>query len=149
MLYRHFDADDRLLYVGISSDAARRAAEHGLKPWGPLIHRITVQHYATRKKAEEAERQAIKTEVPIYNIRHSPRLHPAPPTKPRAPPQQQEVDLDLESYLFELERSILIRALQIHRGNATAAARRLGISYRQMRYRMKLTKIDRDELVYL
>ena len=39
--------------------------------------------------------------------------------------------------LAELEREAILRALQIHRGNRTAAARALGISVRKLQYRIK------------
>ncbi|MBK7263537.1 MAG: sigma-54-dependent Fis family transcriptional regulator [Rubrivivax sp.] len=43
---------------------------------------------------------------------------------------------NLETYLDEVERDILERALERHRYNRTAAGASLGLSLRQMRYRM-------------
>ncbi len=43
---------------------------------------------------------------------------------------------DLAAYLDEVERDILERALERHRYNRTAAGASLGLSLRQMRYRM-------------
>ena len=43
---------------------------------------------------------------------------------------------DLAAYLDEVEREILVRALERHRFNRTAAGAGLGLSLRQMRYRM-------------
>jgi two-component system response regulator PilR (NtrC family) len=43
---------------------------------------------------------------------------------------------DLASYLDDIERDILVRALEQHRFNRTAAGSSLGLSLRQMRYRM-------------
>jgi two-component system, NtrC family, response regulator PilR len=43
---------------------------------------------------------------------------------------------DLEAYLDAVERDILARALERHRNNRTAAGASLGLSLRQMRYRM-------------
>ncbi|HWP18127.1 MAG TPA: sigma-54 dependent transcriptional regulator [Burkholderiaceae bacterium] len=43
---------------------------------------------------------------------------------------------DLAAYLDAVERDILIRALEKHRFNRTAAGASLGLSLRQMRYRM-------------
>jgi len=43
---------------------------------------------------------------------------------------------DLARYLDEVERAILMRALEQHRFNRTAAAASLGLSLRQIRYRM-------------
>jgi two-component system response regulator PilR (NtrC family) len=43
---------------------------------------------------------------------------------------------NLEVYLDGVERDILSRALERHRNNRTAAGASLGLSLRQMRYRM-------------
>jgi two-component system response regulator PilR (NtrC family) len=43
---------------------------------------------------------------------------------------------DLAAYLDEVERAILLKALERHRFNRTAAAASLGLSLRQIRYRM-------------
>ncbi|HET6787207.1 MAG TPA: sigma-54 dependent transcriptional regulator, partial [Aquabacterium sp.] len=64
------------------------------------------------------------------------------PTTPRtqAPPQEPVVSpclpSDLVSHLDQIERDILVRALEKHRLNRTAAGASLGLSLRQMRYRM-------------
>jgi two-component system, NtrC family, response regulator PilR len=47
-----------------------------------------------------------------------------------------ELPSDLAVYLDEVERAILLRALELHRFNRTAAAASLGLSLRQIRYRM-------------
>lgn len=71
-LYRFFDADDRLLYVGISSSAGHRFAQHGRgqdrKPWWPDVATIKIEHYADRRSVEEAEARAIANEQPAYNV---------------------------------------------------------------------------------
>ena len=43
---------------------------------------------------------------------------------------------DLVDYLDAVERDILTRSLALHRNNRTAAGSSLGLSLRQMRYRM-------------
>jgi two-component system response regulator PilR (NtrC family) len=47
-----------------------------------------------------------------------------------------ELPTDLVAYLDQVERDILVRALEQHRFNRTAAGASLGLSLRQMRYRM-------------
>jgi two-component system, NtrC family, response regulator PilR len=49
---------------------------------------------------------------------------------------------DLQRHLDNQEREILIQALQETGFNRTAAAARLGISLRQMRYRITRLNID-------
>lgn len=56
-------------------------------------------------------------------------------------PDLSEVD-NLEEYLELIERKILTQALDENRWNRTAAAERLGLSFRSMRYRLKKLGID-------
>jgi two-component system response regulator PilR (NtrC family) len=49
---------------------------------------------------------------------------------------------DIQSYLDDVERDILVRALDRHRYNRTAAGASLGLSLRQMRYRMARLGVD-------
>ena len=46
-------------------------------------------------------------------------------------------EIDLENYLENLERQAIEKALEATRWNKTAAAKRLGISFRALRYRLK------------
>jgi len=56
------------------------------------------------------------------------------PTAP--PPPITPLPRDLVAHLDEVERDILVQALEKHRLNRTAAGASLGLSLRQMRYRM-------------
>ncbi|MFT3929816.1 MAG: sigma-54 dependent transcriptional regulator [Spongiibacteraceae bacterium] len=51
----------------------------------------------------------------------------------------------LEKYLENVEKTILQRALDQHRWNRTAAAKALGMTFRQLRYRLQKLGLDRDE----
>ena len=53
-----------------------------------------------------------------------------------APSVEADLPTDLVSHLDGVERDILARALERHRNNRTAAGASLGLSLRQMRYRM-------------
>lgn len=67
-LYRHFDASDRLLYVGISHDAWKRLRAHlARSPWRSQFFRMTVEQYPTRGAAVDAEAAAILSERPLFN----------------------------------------------------------------------------------
>ena len=76
-LYRHFDAEGRLLYVGISRSVTARLAQHADSPWDDLIARIDVERFTTRAHAEAAEFVAIQTEGPIHNRTYNGRGAPA------------------------------------------------------------------------
>lgn len=51
----------------------------------------------------------------------------------------------LETYLEDIERDVLSRTLEQHRWNRTAAAKALGMTFRQLRYRLQKLGLDRDE----
>lgn len=71
-LYRFFNKDGDLLYVGISSKLGNRFHEHSKnQPWYEEIVGSTVAHYPTREAALDAERDAIKAERPLYNVVHN------------------------------------------------------------------------------
>jgi len=53
-----------------------------------------------------------------------------------------EGEMDLEGYLEGIERQAIEKALEATRWNKTAAAKRLGISFRALRYRLK--KLDME-----
>ncbi|MGN7743193.1 sigma-54-dependent transcriptional regulator [Pseudomonas sp. 22526] len=71
---------------------------------------------------------------------HDLRLTPngAHPTIVPAPAQV----IDLEDYLQEVERRLILQALEHTRWNRTAAAQRLNLSFRSMRYRLKKLGLD-------
>lgn len=71
-LYRHFDEDGELLYVGISLNTIARLSQHQRhSEWFGLIARVEIQWFDNRQLAESAERQAILVERPRFNIAHA------------------------------------------------------------------------------
>lgn len=86
-LYRFFDADGTLLYVGITNALHTRLKGHeSTKPWWELVRSIRVDHLPTRQAALEAEAVAIRREHPAFNIAGRPegahRTHePEPPKR--------------------------------------------------------------------
>lgn len=73
-LYRFYDADDQLLYVGISRRPDTRWAEHRhprYSPWSKFVASRTLSWFASRTLAEAAEVAAIKDEKPRFNGSHN------------------------------------------------------------------------------
>ena len=60
----------------------------------------------------------------------------------RMAPVEEPLPNDLAKYLDDVERDILVRALEHHRFNRTAAGISLGLSLRQMRYRMARLNVN-------
>ena len=72
-LYRSYNKGNELLYVGISHSVMNRLGQHkNSGVWHGECVRITLEHFATRESAREAEAKAIKTEHPIYNKQGKP-----------------------------------------------------------------------------
>ncbi|WP_132120963.1 GIY-YIG nuclease family protein [Actinocrispum wychmicini] len=68
-LYRMFDRDGRLLYVGITLDVSQRFKEHRAgKSWWTEASTITLERHGTRQDVEAAEAAAIVNEQPLYNV---------------------------------------------------------------------------------
>jgi hypothetical protein len=72
-LYRLYDADGTLLYVGISYSAIARFAGHKAdKPWIGDVARIDIEHHdVTRREMLNIERRIILTEKPLHNVTHN------------------------------------------------------------------------------
>lgn len=67
-LYRHYDVNNNLLYVGISlSTAARLSTHKNTSAWFEKITTIRIERFATRQEAIEAEEKTIRNEKPLYN----------------------------------------------------------------------------------
>ncbi len=68
-LYRLHDSDGDLLYIGCSRvDVKERTSEHRRKSWGHHIAAVSTESYPTHAAALRAERIAIASEEPTYNI---------------------------------------------------------------------------------
>lgn len=89
-VYRMYDADDRLLYVGCSSSWPLRLDAHRTKDWFTDVSRVALAHYSDKRSALSAERLAQRDEDPIHNIvchgsPAPPRARPRPQTRTTTP----------------------------------------------------------------
>lgn len=72
-LYRFFDASAALLYVGITCNPGARIKAHSTqKDWWREVASSTMEHFDSREALANAERHAIRTEGPKYNIAGKP-----------------------------------------------------------------------------
>jgi hypothetical protein len=68
-VYRLFNLDGALLYVGVSDTPKRRFAQHAHdKGWWYLVVRWTVEWYPDRVSALAEEARLILEEVPAFNV---------------------------------------------------------------------------------
>jgi hypothetical protein len=71
-VYQYYDADGILIYVGITGRGAARNMEHNKsKSWWSLVASQTVEHYKTRRTAEQREASLIRKMAPPFNVQHN------------------------------------------------------------------------------
>lgn len=67
-VYRLYDAEGELLYVGMSMNLAGRLSKHHMRSWWPEVAETVVEWFPGREAAKAAERSAIHHENPRYNL---------------------------------------------------------------------------------
>lgn len=94
-LYRYYDVDDVLLYIGITDNLADRTSDHAWSSsWMNFAVRSTIERHATRGKAERTEVEAIRAERPLFNLAHN---------------DEPGAERRLVDYLIEHDRRDLLR----------------------------------------
>ncbi|SNS22539.1 two-component system, NtrC family, response regulator PilR [Noviherbaspirillum humi] len=118
--------------LAFANDGIIQVIDLGLKPVSQSLAPVVAE-------AREVPQPAVAAPVEA-----------APPAAPRTPtasaaPAQEELPNCLPQHLDEIERQVILRALQRTRFNRTQAAELLGISFRQLRYRMQRLSIREPE----
>jgi excinuclease UvrABC nuclease subunit len=76
VVYRAYDKDGRLIYVGASHKLPHRVVEHRFEAWWMRLNpRFVVKLYPTMDAAFAAEAVAIQEEQPAFNVKHTGRHH--------------------------------------------------------------------------
>jgi predicted GIY-YIG superfamily endonuclease len=118
VLYR-FWQNETLLYIGISQSFLSRMDQHySTKVWFKFITNITLEHFPTRYDVEQAEKQAIKREAPLFNLVHNTKN-----LKGMAQVSKLE-NLMPDDYFYNLpdtrqERKVFIEGLKTEKGGYT------------------------------
>lgn len=96
ILYRAFDSDDVLLYVGITDDLGERTFNHArASTWMEFAATAKYEHFTDRREAEEVEISVIQSERPLFNLAYN---------------DDPQADQRLVDYLIEHDRRDLLRA---------------------------------------
>lgn len=109
-VYRLFDAEDVLLYVGISCNPEARFKQHRTHQWWwPQVAARTIEWRPDRLTALKHEALAIQDEAPLYN-HESPNPErvslPKPcPAKPK--PANDDFDFSVESFTEALGADVM------------------------------------------
>lgn len=76
-VYRAYDADRNLLYVGTTGKGIARVGEHTITAeWWPSVRFLIVEHAQDREHARIIETDAIERENPRYNRARRPGWNP-------------------------------------------------------------------------
>lgn len=71
-LYRFYDGDGVLLYIGVTADPGVRFKQHrNDKEWWTQVATIRIEKLPTRASVLAAERIAIQEERPLWNVTHN------------------------------------------------------------------------------
>jgi hypothetical protein len=68
-VYRMYDREGRLLYVGMALYVRIRLAAHrNNQPWFNMVSKVDTERHPDRDSAADAEAAAIRDEAPIFNV---------------------------------------------------------------------------------
>lgn len=118
VLYRVYDRDDRLLYIGVTTDINARMTIHRSTTFEMFryAHRVeTEDGYKNYASAHEAEKAAIKAEMPWLNRQHNPRRWQRVACgwrligEPWTPPEPTRAEIESRGKLTEILDNILAR----------------------------------------
>jgi GIY-YIG catalytic domain len=122
-VYRLYDTNGTLLYIGSSNNPPYRYSEHACSPlkssWWPQVTRKDETWYDKRTDAQQAEAQAIRTEHP----RHNTRLTINARTRPMGTKFSEAEIAEIDAVRGTVSRSEWLRTACLHaaRGEITVA----------------------------
>lgn len=105
-MYRLYDANGGLLYIGASYDPDRRLDDHKRKPWGAAITRQTVRWYPSRDEALDEESRAIEAERPPHNQAGTPKYAERRRAEMAATPGKWRVAYDANQMRLQVARQL-------------------------------------------
>lgn len=77
-LYRAYDSEENLIYVGISCWLPDRIKAHQRHSgWHDHAAKILLDHFDSRDEALAAEKKYIEEQAPAFNVAHNPNAQPA------------------------------------------------------------------------
>ena len=137
--------------IALLSDAflTRMAEDWGIAT--PRLHaqaRQRLQNYLfpgnVRELQNILERAVTLSDGQLILAEHL-QIESPSPAPPPSPAQDLPAGAALEEYLQDIERRAILQALEETRWNRTLAAKKLGMIFRSLRYRLKKMGLDQDD----
>ena len=124
-LYRAYDSDDRLLYVGIAEDLVARFKDHSRYSiaWIGQMVKLEAESYPLRSDAFAAETQAIHAEGPVHNRAASPNRKQAAQLRRAAEEVRASTPHDFTEEAFQRGHAEYVRVWRIARFASYSARR--------------------------
>lgn len=134
----------------VSEEALRCLAGHpfpgNVRELENMLHRaVALSDGAVVEREDLGLVEGGSSPAEVLDPLPAPSTAPMPPGRPVAAGLPGALPVNLVAYLDAVEREVLERALERHRYNRTAAGGSLGLSLRQMRYRMARLGVMVDE----
>ena len=133
------DTPERQVPASTIARLASLALPGNVRELENILHRALALSDGDALELSENERDLGGGTMPARLLANPPGNEAAPSARPALPD-------DLQGYLDEKERQILVRALRETGFNRTLAAKLLGLTLRQIRYRIARLKIDAPEV---
>lgn len=71
-LYRYYDENDVLLYIGLTANFPQRNGNHShYSLWFCNCAKITLERFSSKDELAKAEKEAVINEKPLFNITYS------------------------------------------------------------------------------
>lgn len=129
-VYRLWDTDGNLLYIGSAYDPDHRCKSHQKKPWWPEVASRTEEWHSNRGTAYVEELKAIAVEQSKYNEMGTPGY---------VVPQTEKLK---QRNALARPRSLLLRQADELRRDISSAATEAGYPYRQAQRLATLAVIE-------
>ncbi len=123
--------------MGDGLNRALSATAHAALQHHPFVGNVReLENMLHRAMALSNDAMIDAEDLGLAGIIGAPDTSAPSPEPQHAEEPTPDLPTDLARYLDDMERDILVRALDHHHHNRTAAGQRLGLTLRQMRYRM-------------
>lgn len=108
-VYRLYDAEGTLLYIGSAYDPAVRCKAHREKPWWPQVARRAEEWFEHRNSAFTAEAAAIRREAPMFNRIQAPEYGKEAPRRRKDTREERRLKCKVAAEALKIRHRVTSR----------------------------------------